>query len=580
MDVRLRGEMRVDGKAVPSDTRAGLLIAFLCLAPNHRARRERIGAELWPEQERSDQLNSLRQAVHLANKVGKVFGDRTSVWIEIVASDVENFESWSPLLNEWKHPWAERAREVDRQRRSDSALRQSVQVSDPIAKIELLKQAVEADPLDEDLFAELIELYQALGWKTEASIQIRNFDRALREAEVGLTSPKMLGLLRPVQDSSMQNRHGLSRQQNIELTLANFPALFASGQLQPALDSLDAIQLEGDASSEQESKITYFKVRCLLYMGQTSLALETASGYPKAANTAHDQILRGYELYLNKQYVACSEFLLNQAELDNFPDELYCDGMNLLASVAIMSFQPELASRAIDNGIRRASEIGYRYSYLNLRILRMTAGLVSARDDSQISRYDELTDYAQRFGFVLLLSGLLADKGKALRQADRLSEAEETLLEGIATCDRIHYHLGLGIALDYLGETYLSMERYSDAALQFQRSALLRREFGEHIGVATSYRGAGLALIGLKEYKLARTMLRRCLKIYQESGDKLRIGVCCIYLSLAEETLMPAAAEEARRAGILALRECGVDSAGIRYELGEDAWSRVCAELG
>lgn len=579
MSIFLRGDLVVNGQILPPDSRSGLLLAYLCLANDLRAARSEVAEALWPSQTHPARMSSLRQALHQARKQYPIESDDRYLWLKESDTDLHEFREWKPLLAGWKHPWAESAREADRRRHSETSLRRAIHLVDPIAKIEHLLRGLESDPLDEQICEELVELYYSLGWKSEAAIQLRSFDRAARASDVAVTSSKLLGFLRPVIDSSSHTVHGLSRQQQFTYTIGNFYALFTSGRIQQALGSVEAMLAEGGLTREQESHLNYCRVRSLFYIGQATAALDIAQRCSSDLVSQYDVMLRGFALYLGKRYAEASELLSTHPMLSEFSDELYCESRSLLATTCMMSSEQARALAAISDGLARARQIGYRFSEMALKVNRMTAQQVAGSSEEHLMRYEELIEYAERFGFTVQLNMLRASKGKALREAGRLAEAEQVLLQSIEDCDKNHHYLGLGIALDYLGETYISGRKYSEAALQFQRSAMLRREFGEHIGMATSYRGAGLALLGMSEHKLASRLLRKCLAIYKQAEDQFRIGVCCIFLSAAEEPINEVEARSAWQAGIIALSQSGVDAESIRYELGPEMWDRVAPEL-
>lgn len=570
--------MLVGDRLIPPDTRVGLLIAFLCLTADYRASREAIGDALWPEQSAVDQLNSLRQTLFLAKKVMPILSDRAFVWIEPVVTDLDSGDPWIPLLVNWSHPWIEQARERDRVCFTEKILRKATQSVDPFQKIEFLKHGLSAHPLDEDICLELAELYQSLGWRTECRILLRSFEQLISKADSIIESEDLKQLLHPSEEKVFENQRGLSKQQKVEFVLATFPVQFYSGEIESALDSLQLI-LDEHHSTERKSMIDYYRVRCLIQVGRSTEALEISRERELRIENAYDFLLVGYSLFLNKEYVESATFLLNHSMLGECSDEVFCDAMIMAATTLIMGFEPDLALEVIEIGIKRASEISYRHGLLQLRSLKLARLRIIGSESSHISEYDRVIQYARKYGFPVQEFSLLASKGKVLRELGRLKEAEEVLLESVEGSDSANLFMVLGVALDYLGETYLSMERYSDAALQFQRSALLRQEIGEHIGVATSYRGAGLALIGLKEFAFARKMLRRCQAIYDEVGDKLRIGVCNIYLSIAEAPLSEAVSKAYRKKGISTLKESGVAAEGIRYELGETVWNAIRAEF-
>lgn len=579
MRISLRGDLQVNDHLIPPDSRKGLLYAYLANCKDHRSGRDKVAADLWPDQSKDAQLNSLRQSLFISKRIGGVVSDRAYVWLDQAETDLEKFGEWREILPDWSHSWIQSMREADRQAYTDRKLTQVDIIQDPIAKVEFLKEALEANPLDEDLNAQLLNLYQDLNWRSEFALHIRALDRRLRSSDQFLSAINFLEFTRLPKDDSIQNRFGLSQSQNVAYTIARFPILFTTGSLIEAIDLLESTIIEGNLQPHEESQIGYFLMRSYLLTGQVDHSMELIQRFSGKSRTDFDVLLRAHEFFNRYQYHEVLKLLKREMARVPFSDELYCDAMALLSTCAKLDFDLESSISYAEAGLERASEIGYRHSHLYFQWQMLWLKRDADGSSIDLKDYEALIEIAEKYGFRLMRSTILTAKGKALRELGQFREAECLLKECIGECDQFQYGRGLCIALDYLGENYISLKQFEDAALSFQRSALLRRESGEKVAISTSYRGAGLALLGIGDFEMSAKFLKRSLSIYRNMGHKMVFGVCCIYLSLAHREVDASEAKRAWKAGISALIETKASHSEIRYEMGEWAWSLVKKEI-
>lgn len=578
--IELRGELKIAERLFSEQTRELLLLAYLCTRKGHRCSRAEVAQALWPDSTRAHQLNSLRQAISRAAKLNVVHSDRVMVWLSDVTTDLHDFPNWQAILPHWTHHWVESYRELDRDAYATQKLMQASAIEEPITKIATLMDGLRANPLDEEVCADLIEIYSQLGWQTEIAITLREFEKNLAHAELTVSTRRLEALIRPFKQELTVNRHGLSIAQNIALVHAMAPVHFCTGQLHEAQTQLSALLATGGSTPEQESQTAYYLSKALFLLGRVGEAKKCAADHIGKSDSEYDLLLRAYGHYIADRFQQAYELLANNEVVKDFTGESYCDAMGILCIAAGRSHRDDAALKASQHGSEVAKKIGSKYYSIVFQGLSLWLRRESAEQSDLITQYRTLMDYAERWNFRALKAGYQADIGKTQREMGALRDAEATLLDCVAYCDESRLTWRLGIALDYLGEVYLSMKRYSEAALTFQRSVLLRRESNEDGARCTGLRGAGLALMGLHDYALAKKMFARCLPIYARLGHVMQYGVCAIYLAWAERSAGDASAQDSWQRGISALIKSGAPRSRIRYEVGEEMWEAIATEHG
>jgi predicted ATPase/DNA-binding SARP family transcriptional activator len=191
--------------------KAKSLVKLLALAPGHRLHREQVMDIVWPDLDPQAASNNLRKALHVVRRaLGPsallshedllVLGAQESMWVDVDAFDAAagasrrtgNLESYREALALYKgdllpedlyEEWTVRRREelrgahlsllVEAARLYEA--RGELQVA-----VEVLQQAIEAEPLLEEAHQALVRLYAASGQRHQAIRQYRQLSEALK----------------------------------------------------------------------------------------------------------------------------------------------------------------------------------------------------------------------------------------------------------------------------------------------------------------------------------------------------------------------------------------------------------------
>ncbi|MCB1518834.1 MAG: tetratricopeptide repeat protein [Hyphomicrobiaceae bacterium] len=210
-----------DGARLPHHGRFMLLLAFLALAPQARAKRGDVAAFLWPASDEKRARNNLRQRLHqfrnveMAAGVEIVGGDREWIWLNraAVRIDFETFEAggtpgWvdnkPPAPFELLHgaeavfedrvpDWLRQQRRNVNRRMLESAKGRLMRRDDKLA-LAVIERLWRGDPYQEDLLRDLLSLTaQWRGW-TEAKPLFDDFCEILA-SELGETPSPQTRLL-------------------------------------------------------------------------------------------------------------------------------------------------------------------------------------------------------------------------------------------------------------------------------------------------------------------------------------------------------------------------------------------------
>lgn len=536
--VKLRGKMEVNGVNVPSNSRSGLIIAYLCSKAGHSASRGEVCAALWPEKDRELQQLSLRQALFQAQKLIGTGSDRHSIWLVGAESDIEGSRELSgeSLLKDWSHPWVKDWREKDR-KRSVTQISKIVRLTEePFQKVELLLKLRELEPLDEDVVDQLKEQYLVLGWSSEISKLEDAFavEKAVNEAIVGLhQSPP-----RFVESLEIETLHAtvLSKYQRLDLALSLFPIYLSQGNLKQGIAIIQELKKDLTLGNELDLRVRYSLARLAIASGDRALAFAQSKGLKPGSTQSSNHglicFILGIGAYAKGRFAQsirlARQGLRDKSNSADLNSELY----GLISASATYVHQHKEGVQSSAQGLVFARQTQNKFQEVVLR----TNGLLCRRAfDPDLDIEKELLAIAsicQEEGYNVRLCSIYGTLGQQYQLKGDLKRAEEVLRRSVAISESIRNDDEKAISLDYLGEVLVRANKLQEAVLVFQQATLLHRQLNDKLGVATSYRGAGRGLILLEEYEFALKMFDQALANFQALENDILVAGCLLYRSI------------------------------------------------
>ncbi len=104
----------------------------------------------------------------------------------------------------------------------------------------------------------------------------------------------------------------------------------------------------------------------------------------------------------------------------------------------------------------------------------------------------------------------------------------------IADCRRLSTHHTLGIVLTYLGDLECEHKQFQTAYKIHSEAIELRRALDQNLGLATSLRGAGKALLGLGQAPLAKELLQESAQRFRDENAQSGHASALILMAEAE----------------------------------------------
>jgi CHAT domain-containing protein/tetratricopeptide (TPR) repeat protein len=174
---------------------------------------------------------------------------------------------------------------------------------------------------------------------------------------------------------------------------------------------------------------------------------------------------------------------------------------------------------------------------LNHNMSENNLGLVSTQIFSQlcylyrrIGCYDDairwgnlaIETYMRIGGSLEKISFLKMHLGDSYREMGECLRAKKELEESLDLAKRLGNLYGQAIAVNYLGETFLTWKKYPEALDWFKKAQRMFRELGRNFEEATAFRNTAHVFEFLGKRSEAIRALRAASKIYEKVGDKKR----------------------------------------------------------
>lgn len=142
---------------------------------------------------------------------------------------------------------------------------------------------------------------------------------------------------------------------------------------------------------------------------------------------------------------------------------------------------------------------------------------------------------------------------RLLEEIGDRTDAEKGYRAGIVEAKEHADDFGLAVALTYLGDLLSAKGEFAESLARHEEALAIRVRIGEKLGRATSLRGIGHALIGMRRFAEAAETLSKSSRVFVECDSATGNASALYYLALATEGLgnRPRALRIARHASKL-----------------------------
>jgi DNA-binding SARP family transcriptional activator len=589
--IQLLGQVsiEVNGCAVSQFrwSRIPVLLAYLLINPGPNSR-ETIAETLWPDRQSEVSRQNLRQTLHYLNSLfdGRLASlfivtrqtleiDRTRISADIDsfladAARLDDLQSAralhkkrvshyrGPFLTSVNDEWVVETRSRLARTHFDSLLFLSDDVlgEDPMHALELAEVAIQQEPYEDGPRVAKIRALKALERESAAQLEFESY-RTLLSGQLGLSpgksvlaalndleaKPERVYLRTDISDAGAPTiaktleflkKQGMSREAS-DLAMSLVPFWIRMGNPSQGKELLLSTYADTGQRLEAAEKLALAK---LAYAegdkGQSRRLLqEMLQASPTSKQIAECALLEGRIDLTEVRPLSAKRRAISGLRLARSLNDLnlQMEGWLVLAFAHFVGNQFSRVDAPAKRSIILAERLGNHLVKNHVAVYQAFAWHRLGQDERvprvlQGIRRDLVSSSSPAACQILCTAGrLMEDLGD-------LEEAAKTYEECIQECRRNSNISTLSFALTYLGD--LESDRgHFDEALKLHLEALkIRRELDQNLGIATSLRGIGRALLGRGQSSEARTPLQESAQRYRD--DDAVSGHASSQLMLAE----------------------------------------------